>query len=150
MIFNEAGQRLASDALPVTPTVADPVFDVTADLFVGLAYQRVEGRPGLALFRRAGQTVRQSEIDAAYDDATVASVAPATGPIAGGTVVTITGEHLDGSTAASFGGTAGTAFTVVDEQTVQVTTPAHAAGAVAVVVTDDSGTATLAAGFTYA
>lgn len=149
MIFTSAGQRLDKDALPLTPVDDDPVFTVDADLYVGIAYPRVEGRPGLALFRRAGQTVKQSEIDRAFDDATVVTVAPASGPTAGGTVVTIAGTHLDGATGVTFGGVAGTAFTVVSPTEVTVTTPAGVAGPVDVLVLDDSGDVALVGGFTY-
>jgi hypothetical protein len=80
----------------------------------------------------------------------VDSVTPGTGGVAGGTVVTIAGEGLTGSTGVTFGGTAGTAFSVVNDATVRVTTPAHAAGAVAVVVANPRGNVTVANGFTYA
>jgi hypothetical protein len=49
----------------------------------------------------------------------------------------------------TFGGAAGTAVTVTSDTELSVTTPAHAAGVVDVVVTTDNGTATLAGGFTY-
>jgi len=79
----------------------------------------------------------------------IETVEPATGDIAGGTVVTIKGQNLIRVTGVTFGGVAGTAFDVVDDDEVTVTTPAHAAGAVAVVATNPSGTDTIAAGFTY-
>lgn len=77
------------------------------------------------------------------------TVTPNTGPAAGGTVVTIEGAGLDDSTGVTFGGVAGTAFTKVDDGSVRVTTPAHAAGAVSVVLQDPDANRTLASGFTY-
>lgn len=68
---------------------------------------------------------------------------------AGGKVVTIYGDNLADVTGVTFGGTAGTALDVVSDKEVKVTAPAHAAGAVNVVVTDPSGSATMANGFTY-
>ena len=56
----------------------------------------------------------------------VDNVSPSSGTSAGGTVVTITGEGLTGSTGVTFGGTAGTAFSVVSDSSILVTTPAHA------------------------
>ncbi len=149
MIFSSAGVRLNKGALPLVPVVDDPVFTVTQDLHIGIAYERVEGRPGLALFRRAGQTVRQSEIDRAYDDATVVTVTPARGFQAGGQLVTINGTNLDGVSAVRFGGVPATAVTVVNRTTVTCLTPAQpATGVVDVVVTDDSGTDTMLGAFT--
>src|SRR5262249_9204159 len=56
---------------------------------------------------------------------------------------------LSGATV-SFGGTAATAVTVVNGTTITATTPAHAAGAVNVVVTNtDSQSGTLTNGYTY-
>jgi hypothetical protein len=71
---------------------------------------------------------------------TVTSILPTAGPIAGGSVVTITGTSLTGATAVSFGTTAATLFTVVNVTAVTATTPAHAAGTVDVTVTTLGGT----------
>lgn len=79
-----------------------------------------------------------------------AGLEPNTGGTAGGTVVTITGDNLKDVTAVTFGGTAGTALTKDADDSIRVTTPAHAAGAVTVVLTDPSGTKTVTNGFTYA
>ncbi|WP_433086995.1 IPT/TIG domain-containing protein [Dactylosporangium sp. CA-052675] len=71
---------------------------------------------------------------------TVAGVAPATGPAAGGTEVTITGTGLTGATKVTFGGTVGTGLTPISATSLKVTTPAHAAGDAAIVVTAPGGT----------
>jgi hypothetical protein len=77
------------------------------------------------------------------------SVSPNSGPIAGGTSVTLYGTNLAGTTAVSFGGVAATNLTVVNNSTVTATAPAHAAGAVDVQITTSGGTATRAGGYTY-
>lgn len=82
--------------------------------------------------------------------ATVTAISPATGAAAGGTAVTITGTYLSNATGATLGGVAVTSFVVVDEHTITAVTPAHAAGAVDLVVTDNSGTVTKTGFFTYA
>ncbi len=76
-------------------------------------------------------------------DPVVAALSPASGPIAGGTAVTISGSgftnqaqvrfgvELDGS-----GGTPAAALTFVDPQTLEVTTPAFTKGSVRVLVQD--------------
>ncbi|WP_378940910.1 putative Ig domain-containing protein [Mesorhizobium sp. ANAO-SY3R2] len=81
---------------------------------------------------------------------TLTSASPNTGSTAGGTSVTLTGTNLTGATAVSFGGTAASLFTVNDATKITATTPAHAAGAVNVVVSTPNGTATLTNGYTYA
>lgn len=80
----------------------------------------------------------------------VDSLTPNTGAAAGGTVVTIAGNDLTGVTSVTFGGSAGTALDVNDDDELLVTTPAHAAGAVNVVLTNASGSTTVTGGFTYA
>ncbi|HRO01235.1 MAG TPA: autotransporter domain-containing protein, partial [Nitrobacter sp.] len=79
----------------------------------------------------------------------IISVTPNTGPATGGTPVTITGTNFTGATAVTFGGTAATSITVINDSTITATTPAHAAGSVAVAVTTPGGNASLPGGFTY-
>jgi hypothetical protein len=81
---------------------------------------------------------------------TLATVAPDTGAAAGGTAVVLTGTGFTGATGVAFGVTFGSAFSVVNATTINVTTPAHAAGAVDVIVQHPSGNVTKAGGFTYA
>ena len=78
----------------------------------------------------------------------ITSLAPALGPIAGGTSVVITGTDFNGATAVSFGGLAASDLTVVNATQISVTTPPHAAGNVDVIVTTPYGTSA-AATFTY-
>jgi hypothetical protein len=85
-----------------------------------------------------------------YLSTTITSVAPNTGPAAGGTTVTITGTNFLPGATVSFGGTAATSVTFVSQTQLSAVTPAHAAGAVNVVVTNSAtDTATLTGGFTY-
>ncbi len=71
--------------------------------------------------------------------ATASTITPDTGPDSGGTAVTITGSGFTNATAATFDGTPGTSFTVVDDSTITTVTPAHAPGAVDVVVESPRG-----------
>jgi hypothetical protein len=80
----------------------------------------------------------------------VASVTPASGPIAGGTGVTITGTNFVSGATVSFGGTPATGVTVVSSTSITATTPTHAQGAVDLVVTNSNGqNGTLPSGYTY-
>ncbi len=81
---------------------------------------------------------------------TVTSASPATGSTSGGTAVTITGTNLVSGATVTFGGTAATNVSVVSATSITATTPAHAAGAVNVVVTNPGSlSGTLTNGFTY-
>src|SRR5690606_38361242 len=80
---------------------------------------------------------------------TLTAVAPATGPVAGGTSVTLTGTDLTDATAVTFGGTPAASFTVDSATQITAVTPAHAAGAVEVAVTTPGGSATLAGAFSF-
>jgi hypothetical protein len=81
---------------------------------------------------------------------TVTGVSPNTGPTGGGTAVTITGTNFASGATVTFGGTAATSVVVVSGTQITATTPAGAAGAVTVTVTNlgvPSGSLTNA--FTY-
>jgi len=80
---------------------------------------------------------------------TVTSCSPSSGPASGGTSVTITGTGFASITAVTFGGTSATGISVVNTTSIVCTAPAHAAGAVSVVVTNSSGSGTKASGFTF-
>jgi hypothetical protein len=114
---------------------------------IGNRFATFEGER--ALLFKAGQVVEQAEIDALFPVATASSISPATGPAAGGTAVVITGTNLSGATGVTFGGTAGTAFAVLGQHQVRVTTPAKTAGVVTVVVKDDAGDLTMTGAYTY-
>src|SRR5712692_2418408 len=81
---------------------------------------------------------------------TVTTVSPSSGPAAGGTAVTITGTNFVTGATVTLGGTAATNVVVVSATQITATTPAHAAGAVKVVVTNqDTQAGSLTNGFTY-
>ena len=81
---------------------------------------------------------------------TVAAISPTSGTNAGGTAVTITGTGFLTGATVSLGGTAATGVTVASSTSITATAPAHAAGAVNVVVTNTDGQkGTLANGYTY-
>jgi IPT/TIG domain len=70
---------------------------------------------------------------------TVTAIAPAVGPIAGGTTVTLTGIGFKTATGVTVGGVAGTALAIASDTSLTFVTPATTAGAQPVVVTNPGG-----------
>ena len=70
---------------------------------------------------------------------TVTSISPTSGPLTGGTTVTITGASFSGASAVDFGTTPATSFTVVSPTTITAHDPAGT-GVVDVTVTTAAGT----------
>jgi alpha-tubulin suppressor-like RCC1 family protein len=91
--------------------------------------------------------------DLAYGEAipTVTSVSPDVGPIAGGTVVTVTGSDFTDASAVKFGGNSAASFTVNSATSISAVSPAGAPGTVDVTVSTPSGASTTSAAdrFTY-
>jgi acid phosphatase len=80
----------------------------------------------------------------------VSSVTPNTGTTAGGTSITITGSGFTTGATVIMGGVPATNVNVSGGTTITALTPAHAAGAVDVTVTNTNGlSSTLIGGFTY-
>lgn len=91
--------------------------------------------------------------DTAFDESpsapTITSLNPATGPAAGGTQVMITGTGYVPGATVTFAATPATGVVVASATAIVCIAPAHAAGAVDVVVTTGGGTATSTGGYTY-
>ncbi|MHA3835742.1 IPT/TIG domain-containing protein [Terrabacter sp. AAH1] len=87
----------------------------------------------------------------AYQDPpTITSVAPASGPLRGGTVVTLRGKSFTALSGVSIGGVAATGVTRVSAtQLTAVVPPRNTTGPVHVTVTTRAGSVTLDQGFTY-
>jgi len=81
----------------------------------------------------------------------VTSVSPQSGPIAGGTAVSITGSNFTGATQVLFGNTAASSFTIVSDTQINAVSPAGAEGDVQVRVQNANGLSatSLATRFTY-
>jgi hypothetical protein len=82
---------------------------------------------------------------------TATGITPQSGSTSGGTAVTLTGNAFVAGAKVTIGGVAATSVTVVNSTKITAVTPAHATGAVSVVVTNpDASTATLSNAFFYA
>lgn len=136
------GARQTKAGLATTDPTPTPMKTITSDVHESFRYPGENSGEGTGrrLKWRAGQTIPQSEIDAAFPAATISSVT-GTAHAAGGDTITVHGTNLDGVTDVQVGGTSCTGEHVVDPQTVTAVAPAKAAGTYTVSVTDDSGTA---------
>jgi hypothetical protein len=91
-----------------------------------------------------------SSIAGAATPPAITSVTPATGPAAGGTVVTITGTDFAAGASVTFNGVAGTNVTVTGTTTITVTTPGGSPGPVTILITNPDGLGTSIGGvFSY-
>ncbi|MGA9811443.1 MAG: IPT/TIG domain-containing protein, partial [Terriglobales bacterium] len=89
-------------------------------------------------------------IDPSSPAPTITVISPVSGTINGGTAIAITGTGFLAGATVKLGGTSATSVTVVNGNAITATTPAHAAGAVSIVVTNaDTKSATLTNGYTY-
>jgi hypothetical protein len=79
----------------------------------------------------------------------IESLSVVTGTTAGGTAVTIQGVGFNGQTVITFGTTPAVSVVTIDSRRITCKTPAHAAGAVSVTVTQGIQTYTKANAFTY-
>lgn len=127
-----------------------PVAQSTTNLPVSTAGTNIPGTPSYNPSNPIDLVLQSSQDTTDDDPPSISGITPATGAVAGGTVVTINGSDFTGATGVTFGGTPGTALNVVSDSQIKVTAPAHAAGSVPVVVTTPDGNDTEASGFTYA
>ena len=102
--------------------------------------------PDYANYRVGFRVVRTA---ASEPQPTITSIAPISGPTAGGTPITITGWDLAGATSVTVGGVAATSVVVVSSTSITAVTPAGTVGAKSVAVTTPGGTESLASAFTY-
>lgn len=154
-LYNAAGSRLTKAqllALTATPTPADPPLQFTANVYKAYSPDNdpVDFEKLNKLAYVAGQVVPTSVINGEFVLATISSVSPATGGVAGGTAVTIKGTDFGGTAGVTFGGTAATSVVVVNSKTITCVTPAKSAATVDVVVQDDAGNVTATGAFVFA
>jgi len=103
----------------------------------GKAKLAAAGKP--AFFQTKGKFGTEADPIEVVETPSVTSVEPKTGPAAGGTSVTITGNGFSGATAVKFGPANATSFTVNSESSITATSPAGT-GTVDVTVTTPAGT----------
>ena len=143
-------------AIDVKDSVQTDLTDAGANGYVGFmigsrnfGVHDIDHAPGMRNFGIT-EVILEVELGPCSALPTVTNVNPASGPVAGGTAVTITGTNFANGATVTFGGIAATGVTVQSSTTIAATTPAHAAGQVDITVTNpDSQSGTLASGFRY-
>ncbi len=120
---------------------------ITCSAPAGLAI----GSVSVVVDKPAGQAVLSPGFTYTASGPTVSAVAPSSGPLSGGTVVTLTGAgFLGGWTGVYFGGVPAAAVNVVSNTQITCTAPAGLSiGSVPVVVDKPAGQGILSPGFTY-
>lgn len=148
---NASGANKTKAAIIAAATVQsqETVYKVGEDVYQRVTFDGGDFEENVRLALVAGQNVTATQLNAMFQPATIDTVTPNAGLAAGGLAVTIKGTNFAGVTGVTFGGTAATSVVVVSETTITCVTPAHAAGAVSVVVADDSGAVTKPTAFTY-
>jgi hypothetical protein len=142
------GYRYTATAVKVDGTACTSVVVVSDTQITAVTPAHAAGAAELEVVSSGGSGVLAPAFTF-YGPATVSSVSPSGGGVAGGTAVTITGASFTGASGATIGGVAVTSFVVVNDTTITCVTGAHAAAAADVVVTGVGGAGTLAGGFTY-
>ena len=109
------------------------------------------GTVDITVTTAGGPSATTAQDQFTYVGPLVTSINPGAGPLAGGTVVIITGSNFTGASTVKFGTTAATSFTVNSATQITATSPAHAAGTVDLTVTAPGGTSALSTAdqFTY-
>ena len=146
------GQGFTNDTQVLVGSFASPdiTFVSTTELKVVMPRGVAAGAADVNVYNKNGHT----SLFRAYTYLAapkVTAVEPPVGAVAGGTAVTLRGQGFEGATAVRFGANAGVGITVVDDATIQVSSPAaSAAGAVDVTVEAPGGAVTIRGAFTYA
>jgi len=139
-----------------TKSGVDPVASLLADQVPsgpgagGIAFPGIAGPDLLATYQAVPAL---AGVTFAYDlgSPVVTRVSPARGPLAGGTVVHLTGTSLTEVSSVSFGGTPAASFAVLSSTSMTAVAPPGGVGTVAVTVVSPAGVSTVTAAdrFTY-
>lgn len=121
----------------------------TATLTINPALASMSGYMYRAIATGVGSATSSSATLNVQSAPSLTAVSPATGSVAGGTSVTLTGTDLLGATSVRFGTGSAISVTVNSATSISAVTPSGTAGTVDVAVTTAGGTFTLPGAFTY-
>src|SRR5262249_6998193 len=120
-----------------------PLANVLFELKAG-TWQAEANAPGTVIFDNFKAAVSSSA-----PAPTLSSVSPNSGPASGNTAITISGTNFSAGASVTIGGIAATNIAVTSSTSITANTPAHAAGAANVTVTNADGqSATLSGAYT--
>ena len=140
---------LAADPT-LTAAAVQTILQASADDQVGVPGEDLPGRDNFMGFGRVNALQALVAAGAGSAPPAIGSVAPASGPQRGGTLVTITGSNFLGTPTVAIGGVAAAGVTRVDSSTITCLAPASVAlGARDVEVGALGGAATAPGGFEY-
>jgi len=144
-IFDSTDGQTLTPAATVPPgTHAIPLSSMTLSSGQHTFYVEAVGKA--SILNKMSNAVAYSNTSSTVS---ISGVSPVSGSTLGGTAVTITGQGFQSGATVSFGGTAAKVNSV-NATSIAAVTPAHAAGAVNVTVTNSTGTgATRSSAFTY-
>ncbi len=123
-------------------------FDAATQVTVNTPATTTPGVVYPLILTPSGSVTNSSVSYTYYGSPVITSISPSSGPLAGGNLVTITGTSFVGASQVTFDGTQATNFTYVDSTKITANAPAHAAGAVTVLIAATGGTGT--GTYTYA
>ena len=135
----------------VGATAVQTIFDsATGIRFNVTAGQLAVGVHDITVTNPVGETRRLPAAFTVFGPPTVTAVTPASGPVAGGTPIQVTGTGFGPrDVSVTIGGVAATGVAVVNPTTLAAVAPAGTAGAKTVAVTTPAGTGSLTNGYTY-
>jgi hypothetical protein len=144
------GTNFTSDStVKFGTTAASPVTFVSATQVKAVAPPHAGGQIDVRVSTPGGTSATASADAYTFGAPTVSGVSPSEGPLAGGTIVTITGTNFASGATVKFGTTASTAVTFVSATQLKATAPARAAGVADVTATTPGGTSAVSAADHY-
>ena len=142
------GTNLTGTSSVTVGGVAATLGTITSTTVVITTPAGTAGSQDVVLVTRGGTATKTSGF-IYYVAPTITSLSVTSGPLAGGTAITITGTNLLGTTGVTVGGVAATLGTITSTSVVITTTTGSSSGLKDVVLTTPGGSATLSGGYSY-
>jgi len=145
------GFVVGSTTVKFGSTAATTVICSSATLCTATSPSGTAGTVNVKVTTRHGTSATSAADKFSYDQVPIVTgLTPSTGPLAGGTVVTITGAgFVVGSTKVKFGAKAGTSVTCKSTTSCKVTAPVGTAGAADVTVSTPGGKSATSAAHSF-
>lgn len=139
----------APSAVTVGGVAATSVTFVSSTQITAVTPARPAGAANIVVTFASGAVTLNNAFTYTVPAPTISTVAPTSGLVSGGTTITISGTDFVNVSGVTIGGAAATGLNVISPTSLSVVAPARPAGAVSVVVTTATGSATKTNAFTY-